>query len=110
MMESEENQIHSLGIEVMHILLGCMYLCQPVGFGINKTLKYGKLEKWGDWMLEGNRIANGTAKEPTRHLIVEWLVDLYLHTPSQTVRNAWMKTGYECFEKCIDYSFVHLCG
>ena len=48
-------------------------------------------------MLEGDRIANGVAKEPPRRLIAEWLIDVYLHTPAQTVRNAWMKTGYEWF-------------
>ncbi len=48
-------------------------------------------------MLEGNEIANGVAKERQRCLIVEWLVDVYLCTLAQTVRNAWMKPEYEWF-------------
>ena len=97
MMWSVVNRIQSLGIEVMHIPPSCTYLCQLVDIGINKTLKNGMREKCEDWMLEGDGITNGVAKEPPRCLIAKWLIDVYLCTPSQTVRNAWIKTGYKWF-------------
>jgi hypothetical protein len=82
---------------VIHILPGCIDLCQPVDVGVNKTLKARMRAKWEDCMLEGDGIVNGMAKEPPQHLIAEWLIDVYMHTPAQTVRNAWMKSGYEWF-------------
>ncbi len=35
------------------------------------------------------------AKEPSRKLVAEWLVDVYSNIPGQTLRNAWMKKGSE---------------
>ena len=97
MMGTVVNQIHSLGIEVIHIPLGCTYLCQPVDIGINKMIKYGMQEKQEDLMLDGEGVINGAANEPSRKLVAEWLVDVYTNIPGQTVRNAWMKKGYEWF-------------
>ena len=57
------NHIQLLGIEVIHIPAGCIYLCQPVGMGINKSIKMGMREKWEDLMLDGEGILNGVAKE-----------------------------------------------
>ena len=54
-----------LGIEVIHIPAGCTYLCQPVDVGINKSIKTAMREKWEDWMLDGEGMVNGAAKEPT---------------------------------------------
>jgi hypothetical protein len=51
-------------------------LCQPVDIEINKMIKCGMQEKWEDWMLEGEGIVNGAAKEPSRKLFAEWLVDV----------------------------------
>jgi hypothetical protein len=96
MMGSVVNRIQSLGIEVMHILPGCTYLCQPVDVETNKTFKNGMQEKWEDWMLEDDGIANGVTKEPPRRFIAEWLVDVYLCTPAQTVN---------C-EECMDENWV----
>jgi hypothetical protein len=97
MMGTVVNRIQSLGIEVIHIPPGCTYLCQPVDIGINKVIKCGMREKWEDWMLEGEGIVDGVAKEPTRKLVAEWLVSVYTNMSGQTVRNAWMKKGYEWF-------------
>jgi hypothetical protein len=58
-------------------------------------IKCGMQEKWEDMMLEGEGILNGAAKEPSRKLVVEWLVDVYSNIPGQSVRNAWMKKGHE---------------
>jgi hypothetical protein len=101
MMGTVVNRIQSLGIEVIRIPPGCTYLCQPADIGINKMIKCGMREKWEDWMLEGEGIVNGAAKEPLRKLVAEWLVDVYSNIPGQTVRNAWMKKGYEWFKTNI---------
>lgn len=34
-------------------------------------------------------------KEPLQMLVVEWLLDVYISTPGQMVRNALIKTGFE---------------
>ena len=65
MMGTIVNRIQSLGIEVLHIPAGCTYLCQPVDVGINKSIKCGMREKWEDWILDGDGIVNGVAKEPS---------------------------------------------
>ncbi len=97
MMGSIVNRIQSLGIEVIQIPAGCTYLCQPVDVGINKTVKCGMREKWEDWMLEGDGITNGVAKEPSQKQVVEWLLDVYNNIPREVGRNAWKKKGYEWF-------------
>jgi hypothetical protein len=97
MMGNIVNRIQSLGIEVVHIPPGCTFLCQPIDIGINKSIKSGMREKWENWMVAGGGIVNGIAKEPTRQLVAEWAVEVYKNLPAQTVRNAWMKSGFEWF-------------
>ena len=77
MMGTAVNCIQSIGIEVIHLPVGCTYLCQPIDVGINKTRKCGMQEKWEDWMLEGEGIVDGAAKGPTQKLVAEWIVDVY---------------------------------
>ena len=45
MMGTVVNRIQTLGIEVIHIPPGCIYLCQPVDIGTNKMIKCGMQEK-----------------------------------------------------------------
>ena len=97
MMGNIVNRIQSLGIEVVHIPPGCTYLCQPVDVGINKSLKSRVHEKWENWMVMGEGIVNGAAKEPMRQLVAEWVVEVYKNLPAQTVQNVWMKTGFEWY-------------
>ena len=97
MMGNIVNRIHSLGIEVIHIPAGCTYLCQPVDAGINKSIKTTIRGKWEEWMLDGDGLLNGVAKEPSRKMVAEWLLDVYKNFAGQTARNAWMKKGYEWF-------------
>ena len=97
MMGNIVNQIQSLGIEVIHITAGCTHLFQPIDEGINKTLKSRMRDKWEDWMIEGEGIVNGAAKELSRKLVAKWVLDIYDNFPVQTARNAWMKKGYEWF-------------
>ena len=63
--------------------------------GINKSIKSRMREKWENWMVTGGGIENGITKEPTRQLVAEWAVEVYKNLPAQTVRNAWMKSGFE---------------
>ena len=89
------NQIQSLWIKLIHIPVDGMYLCQPIAVGINKSIKNGMQENWEDWMLVGEGIVHHATKEPLRQFVVEWLVDVYGSILTETVRNAWMKRGYE---------------
>ena len=91
------NCIQSLRIEVIHIPAGFTYLCQPVDLGINKTLKTAMREKWDDWMIDGDGLVNGVAKEPSRIMVVESVWEIYNNIEGQTVRNAWIKKGYKWF-------------
>ena len=46
-------------------------------------------------MIKGEEIVDGAAKEPSRKLVDEWVLDVYNNFPVQTARNVWMKRGYE---------------
>jgi hypothetical protein len=97
LMGSVVNKIQEMGVEVLHIPGGCTYLCQPVDIGINKPLKSAMRAKWEDWMTDGGGIVDGVAKEPSRKLMSEWLIDAYNGIPETVGRNAWLKTNYEWF-------------
>ena len=84
-----------MGIEVVHIPAGCMYLCQPIDIGINKPVKSCLHQKWEDWMMEGDGIVDGVAKEPSCKMMVEWVLQVYESIPEAIGRNAWKKQGYE---------------
>ncbi len=60
MMGNIMDRIQSLGIEVVHIPLGCTYLCQPIDVGIIKSLKSRMRKKWEKWMVMGEGIVNGS--------------------------------------------------
>jgi hypothetical protein len=66
MMGNIENGIHYLGIEVVHIPPDCTYLHQPIDVGINKSVKMGMRGNWENWMVAGDGIVNGAAKEASR--------------------------------------------
>ncbi len=89
------NWIQSMGIEVVHILAGCTYLCQPISMGINKPIKCRLRQKWEDWMMEGKGIVDGVAKEPSRKLVAEWIIEVYDDIPEDIGRNAWKRRGYK---------------
>ncbi len=40
-------------------------------------------EKWEDWMLDGEGITNVVAKELSRKMVAEWLLDVYKNIPSE---------------------------
>lgn len=65
------NQIQFLGIDVIYTLMGCRYLYESIDFGVNSSIHNSRHEKWEDWMLEGEGIANGAMKEPSWQLVPE---------------------------------------
>ena len=97
MMGNIVNRIQSLGIEVIYIPAGCTYLCRPIDVGINQSIKSGMRHNWEDWMIEGDRIVYGAAKEPSRKLVAKWVLDVQNNFPGQTANNVWMKKGYKWF-------------
>lgn len=96
-MGSVVQHIQMMGIEVLHIPAGCTYLCQPIDVGINKPIKCGLRDRWEQWMVDGEGIVDGQAKEPSRKMVAEWLVDVYENIPVTIAMNAWKKEGYEWF-------------
>ena len=89
------NWIQSVGVEVVHIPVGCMYLCQPIDMGVNKPIKCRLCQKWEDWMMEGEGIVDGVAKEPSRKLVAEWIIEVYDNIPEEVGQNAWKNSGYK---------------
>jgi hypothetical protein len=94
-MGSVVTRIQMMGIEVLHIPTSCMYLCQPIDVGINKPIKCGLCGKWENWMVIGEGIVDGRAKEPFRKMIAEWLAEVYNNIPEEIGWNAWKKRDYE---------------
>ena len=84
-----------MGIEVVHIPAGCMYLYQPIDIGINKPTKSRLHQKWEDLMMEGDGIVDGVAKEPSRKMVAEWVDQVYESIPEEIGQNTWKKQGYE---------------
>ena len=67
-MRSVVNKIQSMGIEVVHIPVGCTYLCQPIDIEINKPIKSPLQDKWEEWMTEGG----GLLMEKHENHNVKW--------------------------------------
>jgi hypothetical protein len=62
--------------------------------GINKPIKCGLRKKWEEWMVGGEVIVNGQAREPYRKMVTEWLMDTYNNVPETIGINVWKKMGY----------------
>ena len=91
------NHIQAMGIEVVHIPAGCTYLCQPIYVGMNKPIKTRLRELWEVWMTDGGGIVDQSAKEPSRKMVVVWLIEVYRIMPAVIGRNALRKEGYKWF-------------
>ena len=48
-------------------------------------------------MVDVEGIVNGKAKEPTRKMVAEWMVDINENIPEMIGMNAWKKEGFEWF-------------
>ena len=95
MIGSIVNRIQALGIEVQHIPGSCTYLCQSVGVGVNKPIKKEMTTQREDLMTEGDEMTAGVAKEPTRKLLAEWIVEAYKNVSKEVGRNVWKKKGFK---------------
>jgi hypothetical protein len=51
--------------------------------GINETIKTAMREKWEDWTIDGDGLVNSVTKEPSRKMVVEWILEVY--------RTFWVK-------------------
>ena len=38
---------------------------------------------WEDWMMEGDGIVDGVAKEPSRKMAAEWIIQVYKSIPEE---------------------------
>jgi hypothetical protein len=90
-MGSVVNIIQSMGFDVIHIPAGCTSLCQPIYVGINTPIKCQLREMWVNWMMEGDGIVNGMAKEPYHKMAAEWLVEVYKNISKEIWWNEWKK-------------------
>jgi len=92
MMASVTKAIQALGVQVEIIPGGCTGLCQPVDVGVNKPLK-GKIRHyWEQYMIEES-IIEATTKPLEHVLIANWYSQAYTQVDTQTIINAWRKTG-----------------
>ncbi len=100
MMASVVSKIQELGVEVKHIPGRCTSLCQPVDVGFNKPFKSHIQKMWINWMIaEG--VQEGTISSPTRHDVAVWVDEAMakMKEKQQIIKNAWLKMGFEWFDK-----------
>ena len=45
--------------------------------------------------MEGDGIVDGVAKEPSRKLVAEWVVEVYNSIPEEIGQNSWKRKGYK---------------
>jgi hypothetical protein len=100
MMASVAQKIQELVVEVKHIPGGCTSLCQPIDVGFNKPFKNRIRRLWTEWMISEG-IANGTTSTLTRLNVATWVDQAMADMSAKRgiVRNAWLKSGYEWFDK-----------
>ena len=100
MMASVVSKIQELGVEVKHIPGGCTSLCQPVDVGFNKPFKSRVRKMWINWMI-AKGVQEGTTSLPTRRDVAVWVDEAMakMKEKQQIIKNAWLKTGFEWFDK-----------
>ena len=67
-------------------------MCQPVDVGVNKPLK-GKIRAFWEQYMVDKGITDPIAKPPTRQDIANWCSVAYTQVETQTIINAWRRTG-----------------
>jgi hypothetical protein len=100
MMASVVSTIQELGVEVKHIPGRCTSLCQPVDVGFYKPFKSRVRKMWINWMIaEG--VQEGTTSSLTRCDVAVWVDKAMakMKEKRQIIKNAWLKTGFEWFDK-----------
>ncbi len=99
-MASVVSKIHELGVEVKHIPGGCTSLYQPVDVGFNKPFKSRIQKMWINRMITKG-VQEGTTSLPTRPDVTVWVDKAMakMKEKQQIIKNAWLKTGFEWFDK-----------
>ena len=99
-MASVVQKIQELGVEVKHIPGGCTSLCQPIDVSFNKPFNDRLRRLWTLWMISEG-IVHGTTSPPTRLDVAMWVDRAMVDMKAEhgIVRNAWMKSGFEWFDK-----------
>jgi hypothetical protein len=100
MMASVVSKIQELGVEVKHIPGGCTSLCQPVDVGFDKPFKYRVQKMWINLMI-AKGVQEGTTTSLTRCNVAVWVDEAMakMKEKQQIIKNAWLKTGFEWFDK-----------
>jgi hypothetical protein len=100
MMASVVSKIQELGVEVKHIPGGCTSLCQPVDVGFNKPFKSHIQKMWINWMITKG-VQEGTTSLSMRLDVAVWVVEAMakMKEKRQIIKNAWLKMGFEWFDK-----------
>ncbi len=100
MMASVVSKIQELGIKVKHIPGGCTSLCQPVDVGFNKPFKSHVQKMWINWMI-AKGVQEGTTSLPARRNFAVWVDEAMakMKEKRQIIKNAWLKMGFEWFDK-----------
>ncbi len=83
-----------------HIPGRCTSHCQPVDVGFNKPFKSCIHKMWINWMItEG--VQEGTTSSPLRCDVTVWVDEAMakMNKKQQIIKNAWLKTGFEWFDK-----------
>ena len=65
---------------------------------MNKPFKSRYRQLWREWLYSQDMHAN-VIVEPTRNMASKWAVDAFEEITPQIVRNSWMKTDFEFFER-----------
>jgi hypothetical protein len=100
MMASVVSKIQELGVKVKHIPGRCTSPCQPVDEGFNKPFKSRVQKMWINWMITKG-VQEGTTSLPTRCNVAVWVDKAMakMKEKQQIIKNAWLKTGFEWFDK-----------
>jgi hypothetical protein len=93
-------KIQELGVEVKHIPGGCTSFRQPIDISFNKPFKDRLWKLWISWMIS-NGVIHGMTSTPTRLNDATWVHEAMkeMKRVRAMVRNAWLKTEYEWFNK-----------
>ena len=60
-------------------------------------------------MIKGEGIVDGKAKELTRKMVAEWLVDIYNNVPKEIGQNAWKKPDFDWLTNKTYFKFILMC-
>ena len=94
------NKITKLGVEVIHIPGGCTGLVQPLNVGYNRPFKVRIHKKWQEWMMNSVKDSSSITVLG-REDVSAWIAESFweLDQKRGVIKNAWLKSGYEWFEK-----------